>query len=896
MDSFCIFIETGCIVSLTQLQIPIHSIADAFLQIVLVCADPRPGCQVMTGIFTSYFPAGTDSATIDAETEQMLAIVSEELAQDNWNGMTLSYSNEPFGQPSAIEKIGGSDDGGDDGGVLSTGAIIGIAVAGFVVVAAVIIGIVLIVRGKRNKDDALQHPRTVPYGNAEQSQPKLEEDDSDSDESSSIHSSEDDDDDDNTGVLSAPSAVSEDNTFSTFKTTMAQAQRQDIEEDDSSNESSSGSDDESSSSNSSGSRSSGPKSNDLNQLQKSDEDHVYVPDDDFIDEYDRSADDRGYGDRKELVAYPNSYNDREFEAYTSQKQATAYRKQTSQGSASSGGSRGSTSRSRRSKGSMGSTGSQGSMGSANSADPPGTSYRDLPASDYDEWGNPPPHHYNDETDPYDHPHEPVINEYVSQPPDDGNIYEKNSMGSSDQNMSRGSINSRDSHRSNENGESHHSFHEGDNRHFNDSYRSQHSHRSLGSRGSLHHSFEKEDGDYNRNVPGQVTSPEGSFHSFDENDDVYNGRSGDYDDGDYHGIGEDSGQYDDSHYNGEQFNGDPYYDENQHESRQYNPDQYREKYNNAEYHDGRYMDDQYNREEQYQDQYQERHYDDGDQYKGESFDDIHYDRETYTNDDQYHDGPYNSDNHRDDQFSGDYVEKDQYPDDRYNNDRYEDSHQNRDFTDDDAYHRSPLRSRKSGKDSKSFHSEDNDDDEYDAHSRNRPVTTPTETLFKEEELDEQIDDATHTTNTSYGTQVTERASNLTSAAQYHPVSSPMPEKEALKPGNPSPSEVYDEEEESIDNIFKSLSEIQTRLASKGKGKGKTSDSKKSKINKNSSPMTTPKEMYRSSSHSSSNGWEQDGIVEDASEDGSRASTFAANAARNRRPRNGQWMEPVEEDED
>jgi len=851
-----------------------------------LCANPQPWCQVMTGIFTSYYPAGTEPAAINAETEQMLAIVSDELAQNNWNGMTLSYANEPFGKPIAIE--GNKGGGGDGGGGLSTGAIIGIAIAGFVVVVAGILGIIMFIRDKRNKKDMLPHQRTVPYGNAEQSHPKVEEDDSDSEESSSDQSSSSDDDD-NTGVHSAPSAVSEDNTFSTFKTTMAQAQRQDIEQDDSSSETSSGSDEGSSSSNTSGSQSSVPK-NDLNQLQKSDEDHVYVPDDEFIDEYDQSGDNRGYGEQNKLVAYPNRYNDREFEEYAMQNNAMAYRKLTSQGSGSSGGSSGSRSRgSKGSMGSIGSRGSRGSMGSANSADPPGTSYRDLPASEYDEWGNPDQHHYNDDIDPYEQHRQPIPDEDVSQPPPDDHLYEKNSMGSSDQNISRGSHHSRDSHRSNENGESYNSFNEGDNRQFNDSYRSQHSHRSLGSRGSLHRSFENEEAGGNENVPGQVNSPEGSFNSLDENDGVYNGQNGIYDEDDIHPHSQGGDQYDDSQYAGDQFNDDPYYNENQFEGGHYNRDQYPEQYNNGEYLDGRYIRDQYTGD-QYGDQYQERRYDDDDQFKGESFNDIRYEGQPYSNDDHYQDVSYDDRNHRNDRFSGDHVEVD-----RYDNDSYDDGNQNMGMTDDDAYHRSPPRMRMSGKDSKSFHSEENDDDEYDAHLRNRPVTTPTETLFKEEELDEQIDNATHTTETSYGTQVTERASNLTSAAQYHPVSSPMPEKEKMKSGNPSPNEeVYDEEEESIDNIFKSLSEIQTRLASKGKNK--SSDSKKPKGSKNATPTTTPKDMYRASSHSGSNGWDHDGIVEDASEDGSRASTFAANAARNRRPQNGQWMEPVEEDED
>lgn len=85
--------------------------------------------------------------------------------------------------------------------------------------------------------------------------------------------------------------------------------------------------------------------------------------------------------------------------------------------------------------------------------------------------------------------------------------------------------------------------------------------------------------------------------------------------------------------------------------------------------------------------------------------------------------------------------------------------------------------------------------------------------------------------------------------------------------------YEEEEESISNIFKSLSEIQTKLAKKGK--------------------TSSKEKGRKMSSLSSNN--SDGLVEDVSVDGSQMSSYEAKAAVNRRPSAGNWMEPVDEHE-
>merc|ERR1712008_96760 len=122
-------------------------------------------------------------------------------------------------------------------------------------------------------------------------------------------------------------------------------------------------------------------------------------------------------------------------------------------------------------------------------------------------------------------------------------------------------------------------------------------------------------------------------------------------------------------------------------------------------------------------------------------------------------------------------------------------------------------------------------------------------------------------------------------------SPMtPPKTTKSPNHDS----HGEDEESITNIFKSLSEIQTRLADKGKPlpDGALTDSDLTARNK--------ARPYRGGVYSPnyqqppSNGWGKEGIVEDVSVDGSQVSNFATNAIRNRRPQQGQWMEPVDED--
>jgi len=100
------------------------------------------------------------------------------------------------------------------------------------------------------------------------------------------------------------------------------------------------------------------------------------------------------------------------------------------------------------------------------------------------------------------------------------------------------------------------------------------------------------------------------------------------------------------------------------------------------------------------------------------------------------------------------------------------------------------------------------------------------------------------------------------------------------------ETYGEEEESISNIFKSLSEIQTRLASKGR-----EDVVDEGARERSNDRDQRRALYGPSNTRAS--WGQEGVVEDASVDGSQVSSFSTRMDRSKRPAQGQWIEPVEE---
>jgi len=127
--------------------------------------------------------------------------------------------------------------------------------------------------------------------------------------------------------------------------------------------------------------------------------------------------------------------------------------------------------------------------------------------------------------------------------------------------------------------------------------------------------------------------------------------------------------------------------------------------------------------------------------------------------------------------------------------------------------------------------------------------------------EELDDLSHA-GSAY-TAVTEKASNGTS------------------------NETYGDEEESISNIFKSLSDIQTRLA------GRNTPLPDGALTDND---LQDRNSARSHQGNGANAQSYQPVVEDVSVDGSQVSSLTSRALQNRRPRQGQWMEPLDESDD
>ena len=797
------------------------------------CTDAQFDCRVMTGMFTSYFPKGTDPVVIEKEMKQMLDIVNDELASDNWNGMKVSYNNAPFASENLVEE----NDNGSGG--LSTGGIIGVVIGMLVLLALVAVSAILLIRRRKEKDEAVA-PRVIPFGVEESLHSKNDDDDSDSEDSSSSSSSSDDDGD--TAELGTPSVVSDDNTFNTFPTTMAQAKPQDIEDDDSS-ESSSESEDESRASNDD-SEIDNP-SNNLSDLQKSDEDHVYVPDADFRDSYERDEGDHEYVERNTMEEYPQNYDDNDHDEYNPHGKATPYRKISSNGSASSGG----------------------SGHSMNSADPPGKSYRDLHVSDdyHDEWDGmqaPPQHQMRGDVAAYNDQAVEAAGDYLPDSPHNSfAAYESNSVTSADH-ISRGSYHSNGSRHSNN--ESYHSFSieddgvDGDGGYDEVPTDYDNLQNSLHSNESYTHSFSIEDGQvdgdevYDESDPNSLNSHHASYnHSlFGAEDDQVDSGVG-YDESDPNSLQSHHADKSDPNYDDRRGSYHSFDQERDNVGRNERNDKDRSNHDSGPY-DDHYIDDPYH--ERYDENY------DYDQYAHE-----------VNSGNNYNDGRFRKVN--------DGVVYDQSASRETGSRSYDDG----DEANNDSF---------------------NDGDSYDERLHNRPVVTPVHSAhssFHKEELDDYVDDATQAT---HSTQVTQKMSNLSSPAPTYssnnsgPVSSPK-EMEKIKPNNGNNrQEMYGEEEESITHIFKSLSEIQTRLATKGKSSSRDAAKDGQKGKSKRDHQNTPKAKPHATNQPSDRpGWERDGIVEDASVDGSLASTtFAANAARNRHPQNGQWMEPVDEDVD
>ena len=142
--------------------------------------------------------------------------------------------------------------------------------------------------------------------------------------------------------------------------------------------------------------------------------------------------------------------------------------------------------------------------------------------------------------------------------------------------------------------------------------------------------------------------------------------------------------------------------------------------------------------------------------------------------------------------------------------------------------------------------------------------------------EELDEVSHTSSAySNATQQTSNVHGGIERTDHEPHMQSINEQET-----------YGEEEESISNIFKSLSEIQTRLASKGREDVGDEDAHERLSGRDQRLAEYSPPKTRTS-------WGQEGVVEDASVDGSQVSSFSARMDRSKRPAHGQWMEPVEE---
>lgn len=181
----------------------------------------------MTGLMTAYFPSDTPLSKVISDTNQMIDIIADEMATNDWNGVTVSYNNEP------IESSGAKEVEEESGG-FPAGAIVGIVLAGITALAALVALVVFFIKNRREKDQQRMQARIIPFGDDSRRSQSFSDDDSDSDSSS---------EDDMSGVNSGPSAVS--GGEYSYPTTMARANPSDVEQDDSSSSGTSSDDEDS---------------------------------------------------------------------------------------------------------------------------------------------------------------------------------------------------------------------------------------------------------------------------------------------------------------------------------------------------------------------------------------------------------------------------------------------------------------------------------------------------------------------------------------------------------------------------------------------------------------------------------------------------------------------------
>ena len=323
----------------------------------------------MDGKFTAYFPDDMTPDAIEKESQQLLVVVKNEMEKNGFDGMQVTYINDPFPAVSSVKTESARDVDGNDG--LSTGAIFGFIIVIVVILAVVALAVTLVIRNRREKDqESLSGQSAVIYGRGKpksiQQSKQDDEHDSDSDSSDSsisINSSsseedEEDEEDEEIGSasVSAPSAVSGE----TFLTNVAQATPQETDDQTSSSE-----DDDSATEDESEVSldilSHVRRDENSENLQPSDENSAIYGDQGVANEYD--VREYSSGDYVYEEGYDSANYDRQDDSYI-HGQDTEYMPQAYD-----------------SKRQSHNNDYDDEVGSITSADPPGTSYRDLPQED-----------------------------------------------------------------------------------------------------------------------------------------------------------------------------------------------------------------------------------------------------------------------------------------------------------------------------------------------------------------------------------------------------------------------------------------------------------------------------------------------------------------------------------
>jgi len=936
-------------------------------------------CRVMKGQFTAYFPTTMTSKQIQAETIKLLDTVELEMSemnQDDGGSMLVSYDNEPFSPANSVDRAGGENgnNGGDSGrDGLSTGGIVGIVISIMVLIAITTVASIAFIRKKREQDDAefaasaqsrsRSTSRDVPFASADRRELSLSQSDDDSDDSS------DDDDDSNSSsssssseetnsmlddeIGSGPSAISGDT-----GTNVAHARMEDIEddEDDATTDSSSNSsnDDDKSSGGSydfEGEEETSETGETATDVIRRMNDNNGGVEDKVLQRLKESAasDETAavYEDRKhsgEYVAENNNdrhqgYNDHSDnydgqdgigyvgqEEYVEDNDQQGYNDRS--GNYDGQQYNNAVGQRKDNYNDRGRVAEEDDAGSMNSADPPGTSYRDLPQEEEESWEV----HHNgmvmmaaplqQQQQQMDggFTNDGFTNDQYLDDSEHGNsfqVYESGEstgtgggmdqgLNNSYQSLDHGQLSSdeiqsnHDSYHSSNHGGSHHSlgFNEDSNRSYHSEQGSRHSAHSR----SSHHSQEgSADGRHSAHSHGSRHSPQGSHHSAHSQQQGAENKQ--------HQQQKEYGQYTvvDDGGNDKFINQDYVLDSN---------DQNYVDGNNRDYAEGNqdYVEDNYDVDHNLPPPpYNDNKYDQYNIMDGGSSNNMSHGDYVDHNGNNHNNMV--TDNGR--QYDNEIMvnDGDQYSIDQYGN-QYSSTLPGNDHTE-GVYHRGEQYHNTNAINHTSF-------DEESYHSFNPIIPTSSKSQqSRPEELDEEVS-VSHSAGSAY-TVATHQMSNTSSTLGGGSIGGVLEGGEhreiagssGSSSNNASPSasnsqqqETYGEEEESITNIFKSLSEIQNRLASKGKQPPQPSPLPESALMQNddvmlrNKPRKNPGDVYAAMNYNQppitdgggggGGGWGKEAIVEDASMDGSQVSNFATSAARNRHPEQGQWMEPVDED--